>query len=257
MVLSAVAGLSLMVASPAWAHPDVDRGRALYEGADLDGALEAFERAEASSDLTGEDLARLLETRVLVHMALGDEEAANRDLGRLGSFAPDHRFGADVPPDVVTRFERIRDESDGPLRLVVDAAPSSGEAVLTVRVEDDTYDLVREVTVHHRPLGEPYEQSNDARVVVPLEDGGVEYWAEARGPGGAVVATHGSALSPRRLGPPGAVDAATQGGQTEPWLWVGGGALAAAVVVVVIAVAVSSDGGPSVQTQPTRPMVEF
>ncbi len=249
-------GVALLCASPAAAHPEVEAGRALYAEADLTGALEAFDRAEQATDLTREELAQMLETRVLVHLALGHDEAAQADLERLASFDPQHAFGAETPPEVVRDFDEVRAASGGPVEVRVHSEPDRGAVRIAAHVEHDTRDIVRAVRIHYR-VGAADWETAEGEATVQAGGEPVEYWAEAVGPGGAVVATHASAVSPRRVEPaaPVVVGGEAEGG-VAPWVWIGGGVLAAGIVVAVIALA-ASGGGPSDQTQPSYPAVEF
>ncbi len=102
----------LLVPGAAFAHPDVDEGRRLAQSAELERALEAFDRAEASGELGREDRIALLEGRALVYHALGDTAALDRTLAALVELAPSHRMGRDIPPDLGARFEALRPEPE-------------------------------------------------------------------------------------------------------------------------------------------------
>jgi hypothetical protein len=127
--------------------------------------------------------------------------------------------------------------------------------VLTARVERDPNGLVRETRIHHREPGMPWETTAGSEARVAAET--VEHWAEAIGPGGAVLATAASADAPRRFSIEDDADGDGGAGDGVPlWVWIGGGALAVGLVVIV-AVLIGSGGGESDQTRPAFPMVEF
>ena len=256
MLASCASVAAVSIASPAWAHPLVDEGRAKYAEADLSGALDAFARAEASSDLSLDDLLTLLETRVLVQRALGDEDAAARDLRWLASVAPGHELPSEAPPEMARELEDLRASRGGPIAISVEGHATDSGVVLRARVERDPDGMVREVRIHHRELGMPWVTTAATEARVPA--GTVEHWAEAVGPGGAVLATAASAEEPRRFSVEdhdgGEVAAGDDG--VPLWMWIGGGAVAVGLVVIV-AVLIGSGGGESDQTRPGFPSVEF
>jgi len=249
----------LGTASPAWAHPDVDEGRALYAQADFPGALEAFARAEAGDDLTRAELLELLERRILIHLVQGDQPSADRDLESIGAIDPDHEFARDIPPEVVDSFGGAEHV---PLSVVVESQPSADGVELTASVENEPTGLVREVRLHYRVDGGPWEASTERSLHVAAPAGStVEHHAEAIGPGGAVIAAVASADAPRAFRVAAELTAVEEetvdDGGGFPWLWVGVGAAALVAIGVVIAIVVVSSGGDSNETQPLYPMIEF
>jgi hypothetical protein len=257
----------LALASPASAHPDVDRGRARYEQADLDGALRAFARAESADDLSRSDLLELLESRVMVQIARGDQAAADQDLARIRSIDPDHEFGRDVPPDVVESFRALG--SADALAVSADGLSDDGAVVLTARVTNDPTSLIREVRIHARTPGGEWETEVGERMQLDADD--VEFWAEAVGPGGAVLATAGQPDDPMRItggvtgrstlpvlldtdGPDDATATDDSDGASPlPWI-VAGGVVAAGIVVALVLL---TGGGGEHDTQPAFPTVGF
>ena len=237
--------LSLCAASAA-AHPLVDRGRASLEEADFAGALEALREAEAQGDLTREDLVLLLETRALVHRALGDEEPADDALRSLASIDPDHRFGPEVTPDVVQRFAQLRDAGPGPLTLDVEEAPSPGGISLTAEVRGDVADMVHAVTVRARAGEDGPWREGDGRLAIEAPPGArIEWYAVAYGTAGAPVAQRGSEDAPRRTRVPGtAVTPAPESSIDPVALGVGLAAGIAALVAaaVIVGVVLTSEG---------------
>jgi len=104
-------------AFPAYAHPLVEEGIRAYEDADFDAALDAFRRAEQSSDLGRADLIDLLHNRALVFFALADTASMEGDLRRLAAVDREHILGSSVPPPVRESFERIREEGEEAVEL--------------------------------------------------------------------------------------------------------------------------------------------
>jgi len=189
----------LLLSAPSWAraHPDVDEGRRLAQEADLEGALEAFDRAEQSGDLTRADLVSLLEGRALVHHALGDEESLGEAVRALASIAPRHHIGEDLPPAIGAAFHRAQAGSPGRIAVEVAAEPGPGGVSLRARVRDDAEGLAREVLLHVRPPHAGWQVHETGHATVRVAGGeSVGYWAEVRGPGGAPIATRGSADEP-------------------------------------------------------------
>ena len=122
----AVALIVLSISGRALAHPDIDEGRRLAQSAELERAMEAFDRAEASGALSHEDRIALYEGRALVYHALGDDAALSRTLGALAEIAPSHEMGRDIPPALRERFEAMRppEETEQPAETVVAPAPA-------------------------------------------------------------------------------------------------------------------------------------
>lgn len=116
---------ALSSAAPALAQEPLSRGRAAYENADFRSAIELLTQAEATQELSTEELALLLETRALARSAIGDGAGTDRDLARLARLDPDHRFGPEVPPEFIARFERIRDALPGPVTVGEGGGPTA------------------------------------------------------------------------------------------------------------------------------------
>lgn len=186
--------------SIALAHPDVDEGRRFFEEAQFLEALDAFARAEAADDLVLDDLVELYETRALVHLAMQNEDPMREDLRRLVVVAPDHVLDRRAPPDVRRTFAEVRAESPGPVRLRVRPQATATGVTVEAEAENDPLGVVRAVRVHGRVGEGSWDSATDAPLLVPLtEQGVVEYWAEAVGPGGVALASSGSAEDPLRF----------------------------------------------------------
>jgi hypothetical protein len=253
--------LAALAPQRAFAHPLVEEARAAYHSAEHDRGLELLDRAEEGTDLSREDLAELLLLRAMMHRAQRQMDLAEVDLLRLAGLDPDHELGREVHPSLRRLFRRVRERIPRALRLEV-SAEREGETVrVEVAVVDDVAALTQGFRVHARAEGGRWRQTEEATLVVPaLPHEAVEYWAEAVGPGGAPVATHGSEAEPARLEPasapvgaatgPGGGDAvdpvtASGGGEVQggddgglpAWPFIVGGvgvAVAAAVVVGVV-----------------------
>ncbi len=234
--------LSLAPARAA-AHELVDEGRRLYEEAEFVAALDVLGRAVAGSDLDVEDVVLVFETRALVHLAMGQADAMREDLRRLAAIRPDHALPSVAPPDLVTAFAEVRAASAGAPRVPLTTEATTLGVTVTARVENDSASLVREVRISGRAAGgASWERATGAPLFVPTPEGEVvEYYAEAIGPGGAVIARTGEEDAPLRAAPA-AVAAAPSGGM-EAWPWIVGGVGVAVVAAVVVTVVVLSTGG--------------
>ncbi len=269
IALSCVAWLAGV--APAAAHPIVDEGRAMAHEARFEEALAAFSRAESASDLTRDDVVALLEGRALVYFALGQNAELERTLAALASLAPDHAPDRAIPPDLVARIREAGARVEAPLSLGGGAERRGTSARVHVDVLRDPTGLVRDVRVFvsdgsggFRTLG-----GRDEEVVAdPART--LEWYAEAVGPGGAVLTSEGTRDAPESLPPDltparvaadgSAGDRAGRGALGEdgageddsgpgPWPFVIAGAVLAAAIGVVIAILVVPGG----DTQPSAP----
>ena len=224
-----LAVLSLAWSGTAFAHAEVDEGRRLFEEAQFLEALDAFARAEAAEDLSLDELVTLLETRALVHLAMGNEEPMRSDLARLVAVAPDHALDRRAPPEVRRAYAEVRSQSAGPVRLSVSPTPVATGVSIEATAENDPQRLVRRVRVFGRATGDArWERADDAPLLVTAE-GVVEYYARAVGPGGVVLASSGSDDAPLRTS--GSAEEAPGGGGDDTAL------IAILVVVGVLVVA--------------------
>lgn len=255
-VLAVVAAvLCLIVASVAHAHPAVDAARARYAAGDFAGTIAALDAAGERDDLTRADLIASLELRALALRALGDDPGLERALTAIASFEPQHRFGPEVPPALVARFAQIRDRLGGPVRVVGEARVEADGASVGVEVGRDPASLTRTVRIHVRPDGGAWRIEEGTSVQLDGAVGRLEWWAEAIGPGGAVIATAGSAGDPRTASAalagrtPLAIAPASDedgGGGAELWIALGAGAVVAGVVVIVLLASAGGSEGTAV-----------
>lgn len=250
-------------ASTAFAHPLVDQGIRRYEGADFQGALSAYEEAEASNDLTREDIVTLLEGRALAQLALGAEDEMEAALVQLASLGPHREMSRAIPPPVREAFGRIARRVGQPLSVEATAEAMPGGVRIRAEVQSDGGDLVREVQIRARTADEDWTSGTGPTLnVVAAAGESVVFYAVAIGPGGAVLAEHGSEGSPLSSG---AVVAGEGGSAVDlgadddddssllvPILI--GAAAVVAVAAVIIIVVLASSGGQSEETQFGPPM---
>lgn len=247
-----VAGVSLGWAGTAFANAEVDEGRRLFEEAEFLEALDAFARAEAAEDLTEDELVALLETRALVHLAMGNEEPMRADLARLVTVAPEHALDRRAPPEVRRAYAEVRSQSSGPVRLSVSPTPVATGVSIEASAQNDAQRLVRRVRIFGRAQGAgSWERADDAPLLVTAS-GVVEYYAQAIGPGGVVLASSGSDDAPLRTS--GSADEAAAGGGGDDTVLI---AILVVVGVLVVAGGVTtgvilgtSGGSDQTQLQP-------
>lgn len=232
---------SFLWAAPAAAHPLLERARERYQQADFPAALRLLDEAEASTDLSRDDLVLLLETRVLVSFALGEQSAVERDLRRIASIAPDHVLGPEAGPELQAAARSAREGTAGAIDLDVrvEPDPAGSGAFVETTVRNDPLGLVRLVRVHGRLTAGAWQRSDEGRLVLSIGPSW-DYYAQAIGPGGATLASSGSLEAPlhyTRAPPPG-FDWPLFAGLTAA------AAVAATVAIVVLAV-VLSPGQPT------------
>lgn len=240
--------VGLSSSSTAFAHPLVDLARQRLEEADFEGSISAAAEAEREGDLTLADYVALLESRALAHLALGDEAGMRTDLIALASIDRNHSFPDSAPPALREAFASARREVPRALGLRVAREERDGMLHFEAVVEDDTASLVRALRIEARSGTGAWIRGQNGAVEVPRTDARVDYFAEALGPGGAVLASDGSRTQPLSyipeaaplLPPSGDPRDDDEGGGGFPWLWVGVGAGAVAVTVLVVALAASS-----------------
>jgi len=235
--------LSLAVAwavpSLALAHPLVDEGVRRLHDADFAGALQLFGDAERSDDLTRADLVTLLEARATVHLALDDRLSADSDLRMLAALDHDHPVSSAASPDFTEAFERAVAAVREGLSISATHTRSGDRVQIDTWIRADPAGLVRSIRVFARRGDSPWGDASPSQARVSASpDTRVSYYAEAIGPGGAVVATIGSRQHPRSV-PVG--DSGENGG--VPWLWIGVGAGATALVATIAVVLVATSGG--------------
>ena len=250
--------LALAVPTVARAHPLVDRGRTQAVDADFEAALATFAAAEARDDLSRADLVRLLESRAYVHFATGDHRALENDVAMLAALSPSHRFDVSIPPEVRELHALAAEAAGERLHLEVEALElASGVVEVRALAVGDPGGLVGRVRVFVREAGGPWAEGGGG-VRLPAPTGArVEWYAEAVGPGGAIVANQGTADDPERLGRSGSDTSSGSLGEEDGgvplWVWVTAGA--GAVLLGVLAVVLLSGGALTDDTQPSGPVL--
>ena len=262
LVVGLVVVAGILPAARAAAHPQIDEAARLYEQGEFEAALELLAEAESGGGLERGDVLSLLITRVLIHVGTGDEEAYRRDLAHIALLDPDYRMGPAFPPLVRQTFAAIRQEVT-PVEL--DARAEAVPAALRVSSTlADEAELVTQVRINARVSGGPWRREAAGSLEVPAPAGAqVDWYVEAVGPGGLVVASVGSAESPRRDTLPGGAAAEpvrpppggdVDEGGSSAWIWIG------LAVVVLAGAAVGAyflffDDPVSDQTEIARPML--
>ncbi len=264
---------------------DVDRGRELLQEADFEGALAAFEQAEAAGGLDRDCVVRMLEGRVLAHHGLGHRGAMEQALVALAALDPEHAFGPEVPPEVRERFVQLAGASDGALGVRVSLLRGGQGLTLVARPLRAPPGLVRQVRLLARVGEEGAWKEGTGSVDLPEAESSdpVAWLVELVGPGGAVLlrdegtATLGQPPTEATVTQDGVEDEetpeqdASATGEAGPLreapprpdesdggsggLWIGLGVGAVAVVGAVVAAVLLTSGG-SDQTEVQPPIVE-
>lgn len=232
-------------------HPAVAEAQRLYDEAEFERARSALEQAEAASDLTREDLVRVYELRALVALGMRDEDAMRADLRRLAAVDPAHQFAEWAPPEIAESFAEVKAQMGAPLRLTANAEPTATGVRVQAEVHDDEADIIRATRVSGRVGGGEW-RSGDGRLDVTAPSGStVEYYAEAVGPGGAVVTSVGSIEQPLSV----TLEApAPPPGGFPTWVYVGAGAVIVVGLIAVVAITASGGSNEPADTRPSLPM---
>lgn len=241
----------------------VGRGVIAYEEGELERARTLFAQAEARSDLRRDDVVRILQHRVFVAQALGDQVELEANALRLVTLEPDG-LGSAASPQLRREIEAAMARADGVVRLRLEHTPSDGGVEVRARVMGDAGGLVQEVRLRARRAGGDWPRPVSGVVVVDAPAEEVEVFAEAIGPGGAPLATLGALNAPAPLtSPEPEPDPALT---VEPDDESGGslalpivlGAIGVAVVGAVVAVVlVTTGGGGQADSDVGLPMVQW
>jgi hypothetical protein len=244
----------LLLATVAHAHPLVEQARGQYVAAEFEAALETIRQAESAGDLVRADVLRLLETQALVYAALGDPGGVDRALTAIASIHPGHDLAPEVPPELRSRYAALERELAGVLRVEVEPSRTAESAVLEARVAGDPAHVTREVRVHARAGDAEWETAVDRPLVLEVASSdAVDYWADAVGPGGATLATRGTADDPLTLAPGASTRPGEDGGGVPLLVWIAGGA--AVALAIIAGIVLFTAGDDTVITQPGAPMV--
>ncbi|MGB5809293.1 MAG: hypothetical protein WBG86_02110 [Polyangiales bacterium] len=144
--------LSTALQPEAHAHPLLDEAVASYEEAGFQEALRAFDDAAHNADLTVDELLYLFEMRALVHHALGDRAAMDRDLLRIAVVRPSYRLGGLAPPPVREAFDGMLAANGGSIgvSLVIEEKTFDGVPFVVATVDQVPLGLVDHVRLHCR-----------------------------------------------------------------------------------------------------------
>jgi hypothetical protein len=259
-----MAALVGLAASPARAlDAAIERGRALLSAGDVAGALGVVAEVEARSDLPAGDLLALLALRATAEAMSEDALALARSARAIIELAPAWQAPEGAPEAFRAALDEARIAQPEPPELDVDVYPVEGALRIVIECDDDV-DLVRGTRLAWRAGGERAWHRSEASEerVAGLAGTAVEYYVEALGPGGVVVAREGSARAPVRASIPGSESDATGGlGTMTPTsddgktVWLIAGAVTIAAVIGVIALVVA--GRSSDRTDLGVPVVEW
>lgn len=171
-------------------------GMERFAAADFSAALQAFKEAESGDGLSRDQLLKLLYTRTLIHAALGDNDATRADLSALASLHPDHKLGPEAPPEMRALFAEL--VAGQPALSVQASARREGKVVhLDCEIDSDVAGLAREVRLSARGADQPRFKVGLSPLVLSVAPSlEVYYFAELLGPGGAVLARHGTLTRP-------------------------------------------------------------
>ena len=259
MVRCLLASIALLaLPSRALAHPLLDEAARRYAEADFAGAIEAFAQAEASNDLSREDLIALYTSRSLVRFAMQEIDAVEEDLTRLATLDPDLEVPPDMPPAMQEMFARVKERIR--TAIAVEGRVERVRNGLRVRAEvtGDVMGIVRDVAVHGRAGGAAWEHGADGELFVQDPSVLLQWYVEAIGPGGAVVANHGAQDAPLVREPPRAVparpsldDAVAEESDSGAGWWIAGGAVVAVAAIVTVVLVTSAGAETSRFAGPT------
>jgi hypothetical protein len=269
----------LVAPATAVAHPAIDEAEALLAEAEFSEALERLREAEAGADLSREDLIALLELRAVLELALAPDVVPTQTLLGLASLAPERSLSPSRAPEIRRALAEAQAGLRGPLEVTVVVTREADRVRLAAEVEGDPAALVRSVRIGVKVLGVDADGTSTAEwsegmrteATVGVGDGeAVHYYAEAVGPGDAVVARDGTRDAPRVLvnrastQTPGTTDGhvAPEPGGASPvrsdesgagglvWALGIGGVVVAAVAVTLVIVLVATGNDDSVVGPP-------
>jgi hypothetical protein len=192
--------------------------------------------------------------RARVDAALGDTASLERDAVLLAVADPAGRtLGADVVPEVRDAFERAR---AAVAAIELRAEPDrDGERVRIAASLEAPSEVVLGTRASARSDGGPWVRGADEVTVVAPSSARVEYFVEALGPAGVVLAAQGSERNPLLL----AVESTPASGDGDAvaiGVGLGVGAAALIAVGIVLGVLLAPTGEFEV-AQPTYPILRM
>lgn len=257
--------LCLCKVSTAHAHPELERGKHLMAELEFEAALQAFERAVDSHELSRDELLALLQERALALHALKREAELLRDFVWLAALAPEHILDTRAPPDLVAVWTSVRDQARGALGLKLEAEGAGRTLRLRAELTGTVPEGVRTRIGVRTPGGE-WEITEGPETLLGERPGEeVEAYAEALGLGGLVVAQAGDperplsfalhVTSPNLTSRHDGSDAAHKKRRRRAWLIGSSAVLAVAAATVTTIMLLRSD--PDQDRTRVTPMVEF
>jgi len=241
ILCAAMAGVGLLPQAATAQHNRwIAEARRLGGEADFDAALAAFERAEREGGLSRADLVELLAQRSIIDHALRNEPAMQLDLGRLAALEPEYRFGLEALPQVRTSFDRLRLEVQ-PLKLELWLRKEHEQLEISAQYGRPPPQLVLDDRVYVRVHGQAWRSAPGRVAIANPERQPVEYYAEAFGPGGALLIARGSRERPLRFVYEGPAAQAPSGDASKLWWILGGSAVLLAGAAIVIVAMVSEN----------------
>jgi len=178
----------------AYANDELDRGLSALEEARFEDASAAFSAA-LEGQLSRAELLALVEGRALLHFALHAADDLDSDLRWLAALDPGHVFDPSRPPDLARLFASVQQQHPDGVGIEATALPVGGELRIHAAVEHPVEDMSLVRRTCARQPGAAWRCVNDGDLDLP-SSGDVNYYAELIGPGGAVVASAGSAVEP-------------------------------------------------------------
>lgn len=219
------------------------------EEADFEAALQAFDRAEREGVLSRQDVVELLSRRPIVYHVLHDEARMQRDLACLAALEPRFEFGAEVLPEVRTALA-AQQATVEPLRLTLRLAERGQALQIAAEYGRLPPGLVVEDRVYARLAGQSWQTGPQRLELANPQREPVEYFAQAFGPGGALLLERGSRQAPLRFDYPPAASARADGPSAWPFILGGGAVLLVGATVLAIVLMSDSD-----HTQLAEPVV--
>ena len=219
------------------------RGAAAYEEGELERSRELFEQAFRADALSREEVVQILSHQVLLAQALGD--GLDTAALRLLTLEPEG-LGESTSPQLAAVFERLLAQTHGEVvRVELEHHQSAGSTTLRAHVRGDVGGLVQSVRLWARTRDTPFaEQPTEGTITLGASPDDIEVVAEAVGPGGSLLASHGSPSEPRRLV---SEVIATEVAESDDTGFIVGvslgivGVLAAAAAIVAIVLVTSAD----------------
>jgi hypothetical protein len=228
-------------------HPAISQAIAYAERADFASALAAFEEAESATALERSDLVMLYAHRATVQFALGQMAAMQADLRRLVALDASASLPASAPPPLAEALAALQEEAE-PVTLEARAQLTSAGVEIRARAPERGADLVR--GLHAWGMGTSGEwEFGDAGVLTidARSATRVLWYAEAVGPGGVVIATHGTRDEPWTFVVPESSTFEHADDTLMHW-FIGGGTAAIAVSAIVLGVVLGLEASTSTTT---------